>query len=122
MKVYIAAADKDRAVLLAECLLEAGHEITSSWICQAFKRTQQHPATERAEIAWRDFRDVRECDALVLLDSEPCVPGGKFVEAGIALALGKRVIVASRRENMLLWHPSVEQVDQDGCVASALAG
>ena len=122
MKVSLAAADKDRAVRLAEALIEAGHEITSSWLCQVFKRTREHTATERAQIALRDCREVRDCDVLVLLDSPQNVPGGKFVETGLALAYGKRVIVSGRRENMLLRLPVIQQVPQDGLGLSALAG
>jgi len=54
---------------------------------------------------------VLAADALILLAGPDKYSGGKFVEAGIAIGAGKRVIVIGRRENMLLWHPQVDRVD-----------
>jgi hypothetical protein len=61
-------------------------------------------------IATEDVIDVINCDSLVLVSGPDKYLGGKFVEAGIAIGLGKRVIIIGRRENMLLWHPWCETV------------
>jgi hypothetical protein len=51
---------------------------------------------------------VISSDALVLLSSPFRVPGGKFVETGIAVGRGMPVFVLGVRENMLMWHSSVQ--------------
>jgi len=61
-----------------------------------------------------------DCDALVLVAGKEKYSGGKFVEAGIAIGLGKRVVVLGRRENMLLWHPLVTSVEEPEDISGAL--
>jgi nucleoside 2-deoxyribosyltransferase len=112
MKVYISSHSQDEARALARLLEAAGHEVAASWVGGPSTRTSDRSETERAECAARNLREVEEADALVLLASDDKVPGGKFVEAGAALILGKPVCVVGRRENMLLWHPGVFQVPE----------
>jgi nucleoside 2-deoxyribosyltransferase len=89
----------------------ADHEIVSRWVNMPFNPTESHTVDERKAIAKMDADDVAACDCLILLSGPAKYSGGKFVESGIALALGKRVVVVGARENMLLWHPAVEQID-----------
>ncbi len=121
MKIYIAAHDQIRARKLAEKLEAAGHEISSSWVRGEFKRTDNWSILERQEIAKGCTDEVLFSDALVLLDSADKVPGGKFVEMGVALGLGKWVIVSGRRENVLCWHPFIKQVGSDEQVLYVIA-
>ena len=65
---------------------------------------------ERQRIALMDEADVRAAvDGLVLIAGAEgiCVPGGKHVETGIAVALARPVFVIGRRENIFHWHPLV---------------
>jgi hypothetical protein len=64
--------------------------------------------------------DVMSCDVLVLIAGPDRYSGGKFVEAGIAIGAGKRVIVMGRRENMLLWNPDIDAVDTPDEVCALL--
>lgn len=111
MKIYIASHSKEDAEYVADVLELKGHEIVSRWIQQPFEATETYSIPERQFIAKMDADDVAVCDCLVLLAGPERYSGGKFVETGIAMALGKRVVVVGRRENMLLWHPKVEQID-----------
>lgn len=109
MKLYIAGHNQQEANAVASLCREAGHEITSRWLDKPFNPTEQHTEAERRQIAYEDTADVTAADALVLCASPRRVPGGKFVEAGIALGQMKYVYVLGHRENMLLWHPRVQQ-------------
>lgn len=111
MKIYVACHCQDTARNVAVVLSTAGHEITSRWLHADFKPTDQHREPDRPVIAQEDFDDVAAADALVLVAGPDRYPGGKFVETGIALGMGKHVVVIGRRENMLIWLPAIQQVD-----------
>jgi nucleoside 2-deoxyribosyltransferase len=111
MKIYVAAHCRWAGLHAASVLKSSGHEITSRWLQKTFLPVSEHTPEERCEIALEDVEDVLRADALVLVAGPDKYSGGKFVEAGIALGLGKSVVVIGRRENMLLWHPAVVAVD-----------
>jgi nucleoside 2-deoxyribosyltransferase len=109
MKLYIAAQDQHAAREASQSLRIEGHVITARWLHAEFMSTEFYSEAERIQIAFDDVRDVVRADALVLLEPSPLekVPGGKFVEVGVALGLNKRVYVVGPRANMLMWHPLV---------------
>jgi hypothetical protein len=93
VKVYLAAR-YDRALEMCRVALllqEAGHEVTSRWI-------KGHDSTDPAVLArfaQEDIEDVAAADVLMLF-TEPNIQGtrgGRHVEFGIALALGKRIVL-----------------------------
>lgn len=110
VKIYVASHCRWAALHVAEVLNRQGHSITSRWHYKAFNPTASHTEAERYEIAQEDYDDVASADYLVLIAGSERYPGGKFVETGIALGLGKKVIVIGRRENMLIWLPKIVQV------------
>lgn len=120
MKVYVAAHCRWAAHYVALVLQQHGHEVTSGWIYVDFKPTDQHVEPERSVIAQEDFDDVARSEALVLVAGPDRYPGGKFVETGIALGMGKHVVVIGRRENMLIWLPSIHQVNEPHEAATLL--
>jgi nucleoside 2-deoxyribosyltransferase len=114
MKIYVASHDLASARDIAEALIMEGHFITSRWLGTPggeLPPTKSYTETDRRRIAVEDVEDVLAADALVLQAGPDKYAGGKFVEAGVALASGKQVYMLGRRENMLLWHPTVVQVD-----------
>ena len=111
MKIYVASHCKLAGLHVATVLESADHFITARWLHSEFKPTEQYSAQAKFTVAQEDYDDVVASEALVLVAGPDKYSGGKFVEAGIALGLGKRVVVVGRRENMLLWHPSIEQVE-----------
>lgn len=118
MKIYIASHNQKEAQELAERLTKAGHIITSTWINESFKRTHEYNPADRISIANKDVDEVRKSDALVLISGQDWCPGGKFVEAGVAIGLGIPVLALGHLENMLLWHYRVIAVkDIDGLLA-----
>lgn len=66
----------------------------------------------RSKFADDDFSDVSGADIVISFTEPPRVSsknrGGRHVEFGIALGLGKRVIVVGHRENIFHWLPQVE--------------
>ncbi|MCK8780551.1 hypothetical protein M0654_11195 [Rhizobium sp. NTR19] len=121
MKIYVASHERLAATHAAHVLSIAGHNITSRWHGKEFLKTEEHTVEERIEIASEDFEDVTEADALVIIAGPDRYPGGKFVEAGIALGQGKPVVVIGRRENMLMWLPEIIAVDTPEMAATALS-
>lgn len=64
----------------------------------------------REDIAVLDLEDVAKADSLVIFTherGEPQPGGGRFVEMGYALALGKEVHVIGPYENVFVWTPGV---------------
>jgi nucleoside 2-deoxyribosyltransferase len=114
MKYYIAAHSQEDAKHLKVILESHGNEVTSRWIESASFGLGCYSEDDRRRIAAEDCEDVKSCDALILLESPGRVPGGKFVEAGFAMGLGKPIYIIGRRENMLMWHPFMIQYDDLG--------
>jgi len=120
MKVYIAAPYAARNLLrpFARMVVEAGHEVTSSWLQaqhhiqpgvldaapeQTDEYTQQHVS--------QDFADIDDADVVMLMTSSwtrdtlgltaaQTVSGGRHIETGYALAKSKFVIVVGDPENI----------------------
>lgn len=128
MKVYIACHHPDPANELAAALKAAGHEVVSTWHTSAEPR----PAADDAA-AWGAKTLVNEVEiytanALVVVASPEhvsrvkCVPGGKFVEAGYARAMGKRLFTVGGVENGALWHPRTVHCKDGAELVAAIQG
>ena len=111
MKVYIASHSKEEALKVREILLKENHESTARWLNESFNKTDTYSDFDKGRIAAMDMHDVLRSDALILIAGLEKYTWGKFIEAGIAMGSGKKVIVLGRIENMLLWHPQVIQVE-----------
>lgn len=107
MLIYVAGKDRRRAQAAAASLIEAGHRIQCRWWEDAFRYT---PAEER------DF--ISDSDALVYLwegDQESA-----RYEAGMAMALGKPIVVVHRDPQWFLTLPNVVSCSDDVHVVNAL--
>ena len=111
MKAFISSHDLEQARIVKRMLQPCGWKIISTWheveSGSTFKPTKEFTHAERQAIAKRDLDEVEECDALFLVAGDEKYSGGKFVEVGYALGLGKKVFVIGRRENMLMWSEQV---------------
>jgi hypothetical protein len=96
-----------------ERLQALGHVVTARWILSDTKFHQGlrvYSDEEKRQLTLIDEADVKAAtDGLVVIAEVEgkLVPGGKHVETGIALALGRPVYVIGRRENIFHWHPLV---------------
>lgn len=113
--VYFAARYSRREELKGyRAELEAlGIEVTSRWL-----DTPQRDRSEYSDDDWRqlgqaDQADVLAADALICFTEAPGEGGngGRHVELGMALALGRRVVIVGRREHIFHHLPEVEVVD-----------
>jgi len=102
--VYLAAAYGRRHELrrYAEELWGAGFIVTSSWIDSEDDDDERLGTKERVAIAHRDLDDLRLARYVVAFTEGPSGPsrGGRHVELGFALALGRRVIIVGPAENV----------------------
>lgn len=124
--IYLAASFRriDEARLCAEDLYRQGHEITSRWLNGSHQAhgaaaanavegaVEQIPLDEGRLFATDDVEDIKRADVLIGFSEPPYSTrsrGGHHVELGMALALGKRVILVGPRENAFHCLPQVEQ-------------
>lgn len=119
MKIYLAARfsrhDEMRGV--RDVLTTFGHEITSRWIdlhggdqleSAAHEALNADP-TSVSLFGIHDIEDVQAADTVISFTSaDGGGKGGRHVEHGLALGMGKRVIVCGPRENIFHTLPQVE--------------
>jgi hypothetical protein len=109
MRIYLAARfdRSDEMRDIAASLARAGHVVTSRWIHRRQTGPDLVSATE-------DIEDLAAADCLVSFTEHPTrnVPwaarGGRHVEFGLALALGRRLCIVGPRENVFHHVPRVE--------------
>jgi len=126
MKFYIAARFSRRtdAHALSRRLIGLGHIVVSRWA----KPDSDHVLpvglsecaadAQRRRFAMEDLEDVQACDCLVALmepDARNNSRGGRHVEFGYAMGLGKSIVVIGNRETIFhhldaVWH--YENVNQ----------
>ncbi len=113
--VYVAAPfNRKEEARVARAILEAnGFLVSSRWIDYHLDAETMDEAVMRKE-AQADVFDVGNADIFVLLNEEGWQKegqsGGRFLEMGVALALGKRVIVAGAKTSIFHYLPQVEFV------------
>lgn len=115
MKIYPAAPFSFRVAMreLASDLKAEGHTVTASWLSEDSK-DDDGDVRLYAEFWERDVADIKAADALLAYIPEPArmsIRGTVLVEIGVALALGKRVVIVSNRERKDLPLPA-----KDPCV------
>jgi nucleoside 2-deoxyribosyltransferase len=109
MKVYLAArySRMEEMRVHAERLKASGIEVTSRWILGL------HDKAPPALCASDDIEDIRSADAVVVFADDPGhitgrpSRGGKHVEFGLALGLGKPIYLVGRPENVFQHLPQV---------------
>lgn len=105
-KVYVAAlySMMPQAKAAAVLLEKAGYKVTSRWI------HGDDPSVPPLARATYDLEDVRAADYLMLLSlpfGTLYKGGGRHVEFGYALALGKRMVVVGDYETVFIYLPEV---------------
>ncbi len=132
MRIYLAAQYTRREELCRyrDTLRAMGHDVQARWLDGKHQisdngtpigdhgealveghDTSQRNAELRAKFAQDDFEDVSGADAVISFTEPPrsqANRGGRHVEYGVALALGKRLLVVGHRENLFHWLPQAE--------------
>lgn len=130
MTIYLAArySHRERMLRVADVLTTLGHEVTSRWIRGDHQITDGGLSDEsqrvmRTRFATEDIEDLRRAECCISFTEEPrstLTRGGRHVEFGAAIALGKRCIVVGPRENVFHCMPQVEVFDTLGELFKAL--
>lgn len=121
MKVYIAAMYSLRDEVRnhhMKVLAAAGHEVTARWLWK-----DEPPGSEQAS-AIKDLADVARADAIVLLTNligTMYSGGGRHVEFGYALALGKHCFTVGEYETIFQHLPQVTVCGTIDAVVKGLA-
>lgn len=118
MKVYLASrySTKDLMNTYAQELLASGIEVTSTWLeeTHADGRLTDLPDEEHLKWAEIDLRDVYRAEWLVFFSVDPAIPvarGGRHVEFGYALGLGRKILVVGPKENIFHYLPEIHFVN-----------
>lgn len=100
MKIYISGPfdNKGYVRLFMEELRKRGHEITFDWTAVPTIDKNNYEYNNNAKAA---FDGISQCDTLIAVFNNPKYMGrGIFTEIGIALGMGKKVIIYNQ-ENMV---------------------
>jgi len=130
MRVYLASRYGRREELCGYrgILMAQGVEVGARWLDGEHQLTpvSQHLGNEGAALiesqgqghdalrqwfALQDLEDIVACSTVISFTEPPgtkATRGGRHVEFGYALALGKRMMVVGPRENLFHWAPGVE--------------
>lgn len=124
MKIYLAARFSRRhlAHALGVQLQQAGHEIVSRWTLPGEDHvipkgsSEQAADRERERFAKEDIEDVNACDWMISLMENPRNDGrgGRHVEFGYGLAMGKKMTIIGPKETVFHHLPEVEQFNDTG--------
>lgn len=110
MLIYLAAryGRRNELISYAARLRELMYEVASGWLDGQHEigldgLSERQPLAVRMQVAHEDMEDLSTCEVLVCF-TEPerstASRGGRHVEYGIALALGKRLLVVGPAENI----------------------
>lgn len=118
-RIYLAArySRNDEMRGVRDVLTALGYEVTSRWIDQHGGQLESdytpdvlNQQPERcALLGLHDVEDLATADTVISFTSaDGGGKGGRHVEHGLALGLGKRVIVCGPRENIFHTIPQIE--------------
>jgi len=118
-KIYLAArySRNDEMRGVRDVLQALGHEVTSRWIDQHGGNLLESFVAEKlnaqpdecAKYARVDLEDLEAADTVISFTSAGGGgKGGRHVEFGLALGLGKRLVIVGPRENVFHTLPAIE--------------
>lgn len=107
MKIFVTSSSWNQAKTLAAILKSLDHEVTSDWHNRPYFPTASYDEPMRELIATDARKLIEKSDALVVFSTDEPVPGGKFVDVGIALGSGKKVFLIGHRENLKMWDSAI---------------
>jgi hypothetical protein len=127
LKIYLAArySRNEEMRKYAERLNQLGHTVTSRWINGSHEISDAKEAHDsNARFAFEDMNDLIDSEYCVSFTDQPRSSygrGGRHVELGIALGIGKRCAIIGPRENVFHYLPTIEWFsDFDSFVAKLM--
>lgn len=109
MKIYISAPypTRDDAIKVMHHLESLGHEVTSRWL--------KAPDELSDAYAREDLADVARADLLLALNGPEWAnagTGGRHVELGYALCMGKQVVLVGARTNIFHYLDCIRVIER----------
>jgi hypothetical protein len=119
MKIYLAARYSRHSEMreIRDTLMRLGYEVTSRWIDQhggnlleSIVQAKLNSDPKGSSVyAVKDVEDIARSDLVMSFTSENGGgKGGRHVEFGLSIGLGKRVVLIGPRENVFHCLPIVE--------------
>jgi len=109
MKVYVGAkySERARAKRLMNQLESQGHRITCDWT-----QHTNEDAKSLASYATADVKGVQNCNVAIFIMEQPHKYKGCWVEVGVALGRGKKVIIIGTAGSSCIFtnHPNITQI------------
>ena len=128
MKVYLAARWEQGPLMRQwRAALEIrGHTVTARWLDVQASGLRAIEGDEiMRENALHDFQDIKDCDLMIVYSPRSGFGsgrGGRHAELGIALGMGKPVVLVGEHENIFHWHPAVALVADFDAAMALFAG
>ena len=128
MKVYLAAryTRKDEIAQYVKLFEAVGIKVTSTWMTEPHGGQVQLADVrddQLREYALRDLEEIKAANIFILFsesDQTANRRGGRHVEHGYALALGKPILVVGPRENIFHYLDNVEHYETIDEVINAM--
>jgi hypothetical protein len=122
MNVYISSHCRWAALHVKAVARAAGLAVASTWHDEPPHDPETLTDHEISDKLAVNYSHILSSDVLILVASPDKVPGGKFVEVGMAWALGKRIVVVGRRENLYMRYSAVKAfATPDEAIASLIS-
>lgn len=124
MKVYLASAyaERERLNKVREAIEPLGFEVTSRWLTGSHEMVDNPTIDDEVRLnrrfAMEDLQDVKSADILVHFTPIGTNKGrgGRHVEFGIALGLGKVIVHVGPSENVFHFLPGVYHIEHDAAL------
>lgn len=115
LSVYLASRHEDREdiIRVRKSLVKNGINVTSRWLLEGGVLKTNVVENEREgslHVLTNDLEDINIADAVVVFSPKKAFgngTGGRHVEFGYSLGIGKRLVLVGFRENVFHWHPDV---------------
>lgn len=109
VKVFISCHDYLAARHVASLIWNTPNcQVVSTWHAQSVGHPGFVPDEDKAK---RNLPQIDGCDVHILIACVGMTTGGKFIEAGYAMAKGKECLILGRRENGLVKSDLWKQYD-----------
>jgi hypothetical protein len=113
-KIYVAGKNIKRAKSVMDMLRQHGHTITFDWLIDIRNETD----ATNIQKAYLEREGIREADILVYL-WEPDQESARY-EAGMAMGLGKKILIVGNHQSFFFKLPEVILVENDSDILSVI--
>jgi nucleoside 2-deoxyribosyltransferase len=114
IQVYVAGKNMERAKSVMEAIRQNGDSVIFDWLIDLKEETD----VSNIDKAFKEREGVRNCDILVYL-WESDQESARY-EAGMAMGLGKPIIICGKHKSFFFNLPEIITVDEDSEIIPAI--